>query len=413
MLVQKYDAAALAEGLESLLEDPTFDPETLDHSTRRRLSEAARKLSLATEAPGDTVHRIAHSSFQLPLALIGVETGLFDVLSGLHGATTTNAELAEKTAVNPSLLKRLLRYYQAFGIVSQPDDDLYGANNITRALVTLGGRSALPFIHSTIAPAINALPSFLREEKDKETGSPSSAADLTDAARLPWHRGQGTSEPAFAWIGARPAVLGHFMGWMAGQRDGLPTFLDAAGLDFAAEFAAGAADDTPVFVDVGGSRGHQCAALRRRHPALPGRVVLQDLPASVARAREDPLPGLERVELLAHDFFTPQPLRGARAYYLRNILHDWPADKCVEILRNIVPAMTAESRILVDEMILPEKGTPWRAAQQDFIMGACVAAQERSYGEWVALFDRAGLRIERMVKYTEELSDYLIVLVPK
>ncbi|KAI1757384.1 hypothetical protein F4782DRAFT_478336 [Xylaria castorea] len=58
--------------------------------------------------------------------------------------------------------------------------------------------------------------------------------------------------------------------------------------------------------------------------------------------------------------------------------------------------MTAESYILVDEMIIPEKGAPWRATQQDFIMGARMATQERFYSEWLALFDRAGLRIESL-----------------
>ncbi|KAI1108129.1 S-adenosyl-L-methionine-dependent methyltransferase [Nemania sp. NC0429] len=415
MDVERDDAQRLAEELESLLEDPAFDPSALDHATRRRLSEAARKLSLATEAPGDTVHRIAHSSFQLPVALIGVETGLFDVLSGLKGATATNAELAAKTSVEPALLKRLLRYYQSFGIVSQPDDDQYGANNITRALVSLGGRSALPFIHSTIAPAIEAMPRFLRETKY--------ATDITDPARIPWHAGHGgggggTADPIFRWIHERPEVLRWFTGWMAGQREGLPDFLSV--VDFEAEFLAseserekGGAPGAPAFVDVGGSMGHQCVTVRRKHPGLAGRIVLQDLPETIERVRADPLPGFEGIEAQAHDFLTPQPIFGARAYYLRNVLHDWPDAACVEILRNIRPAMAPGSRILVDEMILPERGTPWRAAQQDLIMGACIAARERTRDEWLALFDRAGLTVERVWKYTEELSDHLIALVPK
>ncbi|KAI1424214.1 S-adenosyl-L-methionine-dependent methyltransferase [Xylaria sp. FL1777] len=402
MKSNKNDALGLAEGLESLLNDPSFDPETLDHSTRRRLSEAARKLSLATEAPGDTVHRIAHMPFQLPLALIGVETGLFDVLSGLKGAVATHAELVEKTNVDPALLKRLLRYYQSFGIVSQLDDDEFAANNITRALVSLGGRSALPFIHSTVSPAINAMPQFLRENK---------STNLSDPSDIPWYQGQATSDPIFKWVNDRPEILSSFMGWMAGQREGLPTFLSV--VDFTKEFAKGAAKSTPVFVDVGGSMGHQCIALRQTHPDLVGRVVLQDLPETIERVKMNPLPGFEGIEMLAHDFFKPQPLQGARAYYLRNVLHDWPDEKCVEILQNIKPAMSSESRILIDEMILPEKDAPWRATQQDFIMGACVAAQERSHGEWLALFDRAGLKIENLWKYTEELSDHLISLVPK
>ncbi|TGJ80535.1 hypothetical protein E0Z10_g8218 [Xylaria hypoxylon] len=402
MKFKKDDALGLAEGLESLLDDPSFDPETLDHSTRRRLSEVARKLSLATEAPGDTVHRIAHTPFQLPLALIGVETGLFDVLSGLKGAVATHAELAEKTGVDPALLKRLLRYYQSFGIVRQPGDDEYGANNITQALVSLGGRSALPFIHSTIAPAINAMPQFLRENK---------YANMTDPAHIPWHQGHDTTDPIFKWISDRPEVLKSFMGWMAGQRDGLPTFLSV--VDFEKEFTRGATGSTPVFVDIGGSMGHQCIAVRQRYPDLTGRVVLQDLPRTIEKVKASPLLGFDGIEVMPHDFFTPQPLQGARVYYLRNVLHDWPDEKCVAILQNIKPAMTAESRILIDEMILPEKGAPWRAAQQDFIMGACVAAQERSHGEWLALFHRAGLRIETLWKYTEELFDHLISLVPK
>ncbi|KAI0433110.1 S-adenosyl-L-methionine-dependent methyltransferase [Xylaria sp. FL1042] len=402
MKFDKDDALGLAEGLESLLDDPSFDPETLDHSTRRRLSEAARKLSLVTEAPGDTVHRIAHSSFQLPLALIGVETGVFDVLSSLKGAVATHAELVKKTSVDPAVLKRLLRYYQSFGIVSQLDDDEFAANNITRALVSLGGRSALPFIHSTVSPAINAMPQFLRKNK---------SANLGDPSNLPWHQGQDTIDPIFKWINDRPEVLNSFMGWMAGQRDGLPTFLSV--VDFKEEFAKGAAESTPVFVDVGGSMGHQCIALKKRHPDLTGRIVLEDLPETIERVKANPLPSFEGIEMIAHDFFKPQPLQGARVYYLRNVLHDWPDEKCIEILQNIRPAMTTESRILVDEMILPEKDAPWRATQQDFIMGACVAARERSHCEWLALFDRADLQIERLWKYTEELSDHLISLVPK
>ena len=106
-------------------------------------------------------------------------------------------------------------------------------------------------------------------------------------------------------------------------------------------------------------------------------------------------------------------MSGARVYYMRNVLHDWPDDKCVEILQNLKSAMTADSRILIDEMIMPEKGAPWRATQQDFIMASVLAAKERSRSEWLSVFDSAGLRIDSLWKYTEELSDHLISLVPK
>ncbi|KAJ3578053.1 hypothetical protein NPX13_g2511 [Xylaria arbuscula] len=288
-------------------------------------------------------------------------------------------------------------------MISQLEDDEFAANNITRALVSLGGRSALPFIHATIAPAVNAMPQYLRENKY--------STKMADSGDIPWYLGQDTPDPIFKWINDRPPVLKSFMGWMAGQREGLPVFLDA--VDFKKEFAKGATESTPVFVDVGGSMGHQCIAVRQRYPDLVGRVVLQDLPATIEKVKTNPLPGFEGIEVSPHDFFKPQPLQGARVYYMRNVLHDWPDDKCIEILQNLKSAMTPDSRILIDEMIMPEKGAPWRATQQDFIMASVLAAKERSHSEWLAVFDGAGLRIETLWKYTEELSDHLIALVPR
>jgi hypothetical protein len=63
----------------------------------------------------------------------------------------------------------------------------------------------------------------------------------------------------------------------------------------------------PVFVDVGGGTGQQCVAVRRKWPGLPGRVVLQDLPAVVAEAE---VPEGYGIEVMAYDFFTPQPVKG-------------------------------------------------------------------------------------------------------
>jgi demethylsterigmatocystin 6-O-methyltransferase len=78
-------------------------------------------------------------------------------------------------------------------------------------------------------------------------------------------------------------------------------------------------------------------------------VILQDLAPVLAQAL--PPPAESGVELILYDFWTPQPVLGARAYYMRNILHDYPDGKCVSMLRNIMAAMGPESVILIDEMI--------------------------------------------------------------
>ncbi|KAI0196930.1 S-adenosyl-L-methionine-dependent methyltransferase [Astrocystis sublimbata] len=393
------DAMEVAEKIEQLLGESSDALNSLSESDRHRLSEAARKLNLATEAHGDSVHRILHSPLQLPLVLVGIETHLFENLVNHSTEGRTSAQLAEEAHVDPILMKRILRYYQAFGIVDQPQDDTYRANNITQAMTTLGARAGAPFYLGTLVPA------FLRSTR---------YANVTDGANCPWFPGHGTAEPPFEWVQKRPDMLQGFMGWMSSHRDGLPTIFDA--IDFEKEITSwGSVVDasTPVFVDIGGALGHQCIIVKQKYPNLTGRVVLQDLPHVIEQVKAGPLPGFEGIETQVYNFFEPQPLKGARAYYLRNILHDWTDEKCVEILQNIKLAMTAESKILIDEMVLPERGTPWKAAELDLAMGTCFAAMERSHSQWVALLDRAGLKVERVWKYTEQVDDCVIVAVPK
>ena len=64
-----------------------------------------------------------------------------------------------------------------------------------------------------------------------------------------------------------------------------------------------------VLVDVGGGRGHDVGAFKRRKgPEFPegGRVVLEDLPAVL----EDSGKLEEGVEKVEYDFFTPQVVIG-------------------------------------------------------------------------------------------------------
>ncbi|KAI0100791.1 S-adenosyl-L-methionine-dependent methyltransferase [Nemania sp. FL0031] len=391
------EAVALADRIDNILSSGTL--QTLDDGTRRKLSEAARKLNLATEATGDTVHRIVHSPLQLPLALVGLETHLFQHL--VEKKEATNAELAASTEVDPVLMKRLLRYYQSFGMIDQPSDDLYRVNNITSAMVSKGGQAGVPFYLGTLVPAFNALPEFLRN-----TGY----ANVTDGANCPWYIGHKTKQQAFEWVKERPVMFGFFMSWMASQRHGLPGFLDV--VDFKEQFTVQSAND-PVFVDIGGALGHQSIAVREKYPGLVGRIILQDTAEGIEQAKTIALPGFETLETYAYDFFTPQPIKGARAYYLRNILHDWPDDKCIEILENIKPAMKEGSWILIDEMVLPERGAPWRATQLDLAMSTCFAAMERSRADWDSLLSKAGLTVLKVCKYTDQLDDSIIVAVPK
>lgn len=165
---------------------------------------------------------------------------------------------------------------------------------------------------------------------------------------------------------------------------------------------------TPAFLDIGGGFGHQCAALASAFPSLKGRLVLQDMAHTLAIA-----PKLDGVDSMAHDFFGAQPVQGAKFYYLRNVLHDWPRGKAVAILSRVREAMGPGSQVLVDEIVLPTHGAHWHATCMDMVMMTSVGAMERTVDEWDELLDEAGLRIVKIHTYLPRHQDSIIQAVAK
>lgn len=103
----------------------------------------------------------------------------------------------------------------------------------------------------------------------------------------------------------------------------------------------------------------------------------------------------------------------ARAYYLRNVLHDFPDHVCQKILEQIKASMAADSVLLIDEMVLPESNAPSRAAQMDMAMLLCLSAKERSVREWKDLLDSTGFRIVQQYTYSKDFQDAVLVAVPE
>lgn len=65
--------------------------------------------------------------------------------------------------------------------------------------------------------------------------------------------------------------------------------------------------DEVAIVDVGGNMGHDLQELKRKQPDLRGRFVLQDQPHVLNQIHEP----LKDIELMCHDFFTEQPIKGS------------------------------------------------------------------------------------------------------
>jgi ribosomal protein RSM22 (predicted rRNA methylase) len=117
-----------------------------------------------------------------------------------------------------------------------------------------------------------------------------------------------------------------------------------------------------LIVDVGGSKGHVSLHLARVYPDL--KFIVQDLPevidgaANQLLSSEDSDDGLKRrIEFVPHDMFEEQPVKNADVYLLRYVLHDWGDKYCIDIIRNLVPALKRGARIVIQDHVLPEPGT--------------------------------------------------------
>lgn len=196
---------------------------------------------------------------------------------------------------------------------------------------------------------------------------------------------------------------------MTVQREGMPTWLDKYPYQ---EKAKGLDPDQVLFVDIGGGLGHQSLALREALPDdISNRIIVQDQAPVIAKAKASGVK-MDNVEYSEHDFFSEQPIKGARMYYMRNIIHDWPDLNSKVIMQRIRDAMGPDSVLLIDDMVVPDTGAHWQATQLDMVMMASLASRERSRAHWEKLIAEAGLKINGIYEYTTSLNDSIIECVP-
>ncbi|PHH92320.1 hypothetical protein CDD83_7909 [Cordyceps sp. RAO-2017] len=146
-----------------------------------------------------------------------------------------------------------------------------------------------------------------------------------------------------------------------------------------------------MLVDVGGGYGHDLEEFHGKYPDAPGRLVLQDL----ARVLDKVHRRSAAIQYMEYDFLTEQPVWGARAYYLHQILHDYPDERCADIVERVKGAMKpGYSKLLINEHIIPDVGASWEATYLDIYMMTLFSARERTENEWRNLLEkRCGMKI--------------------
>jgi hypothetical protein len=107
----------------------------------------------------------------------------------------------------------------------------------------------------------------------------------SDETHTAWHDAFKTDKGPFTWFSDHPTNMAYFNEYMASRRGPELSWLSVYPVrQEAANWSAG----RPLYVNIGGNIGHQCAEFREKYPDIPGQVILQDLAHSIAAGAAHP-----------------------------------------------------------------------------------------------------------------------------
>jgi len=157
-----------------------------------------------------------------------------------------------------------------------------------------------------------------------------------------------------------------------------------------------------TLTDVGGGLGALMAEILKANPNIEGTVL--DIPSVIQKTREIIKASSlgNRLKAIECNFFKSIP-KGSDAYLLSNILHDWPDDKCIQILNNCRKAMNDDSELLVMEMMIPLGNEPSIAKLLDLEMLVTTGGRERTEAEFRELLKTSGFKLTRIIPTNENV----------
>ena len=113
----------------------------------------------------------------------------------------------------------------------------------------------------------------------------------------------------FEWLEAHPQQLAGFSAYQAAATTLQTDTLKKTICTLFPTSRPSDNDGQKLLVDVGGGRGEILESVCEERPDLQDRVVVQDLPKVVVGRRL-----VHGIEIMPHNFFTPQPVHGTSAY---------------------------------------------------------------------------------------------------
>ncbi|WEW59435.1 O-methyltransferase [Emydomyces testavorans] len=335
---------------DSLPEFPaTAPPEVV--KARRELTEAARNMCDLAMFPGDYIRRFALSVRSLPPQYHDNDTlrwiyrfNIADIVPLKEDISF--ADIAATANVAEDHVRRILRFAMTNNIFHEPRPDhvahtaassLLATDEKVKAWVGYTCEDSFP----TSVHAVDASVKFKNSKKPNE-----SAYNLAFQTSLPYFEHLAhfpEREKRFAMTMQATTLasgfnISHLANGYCWESTGNSTVIDVLAPS-----------------GVAGSTGHASIAIAAKAPEA--KFIVQDLESVVEQGRAN-LPDQlkDRISFQTYDYFTPQPIH-ADIYLLRFILHDHPDDKAIEILKNLVPALKHGSKIILNDLVLPEPNT--------------------------------------------------------
>jgi hypothetical protein len=156
-------------------------------------------------------------------------------------------------------------------------------------------------------------------------------------------------------------------------------------------------------VDVGGGMGGLLAAVLDANPNAKG--TLFDMPYVIEQARTGPLLArhAQRCDFQGGSFFETVT-RGADAYMMKYIIHDWDDEQSNKILGHCRKGINAGGRLLVVDRVVGPPNQFDITKFMDLEMLVAPGGLERTEPEWKALFSANGFTLERIIPTQGPLS---------
>ena len=149
-------------------------------------------------------------------------------------------------------------------------------------------------------------------------------------------------------------------------------------------------------IDIGGGNGVLLERILRERPGLRGVVFDQPHVVAEARSHFDAEGVADRAEAVSGDFFFEVP-SGGEVYLMASVLHDWPDEDAIRILKTVRRAMNESSRLVLFEAVIVPGGKMDLGRMLDLHMLVLFGAKERTHEDWEALLAGGGFTLERVI----------------